>query len=54
MLILYNFSMLLSNEYPGFRSVLGWILIVLPLLVSFAIMVSRIQSGPDLAVPPEH
>ncbi len=51
MLIPYDFNLLLSNEDPGFRTVLSWILIVLPLLLSFAIMLSRIQSGPDLPDP---
>lgn len=49
MLIPYDFNLSLSNGYPGFRMVLSWILIVLPLLLSIAIMISRIQSGPDLS-----
>lgn len=48
MLIPYDLRLFPSNGYPGFGIVLGWILVVLLLLVSFAIMVSRIHSSSDL------
>lgn len=51
MLIPYDLKLFLYPGYPGWVKVLSWILMVLLLLLSFAIMVGRSKSSSDYPDP---
>lgn len=51
MRIPYDLRLFLHPDYPEWVMVVGWVWLVLLLLLNFAIMVGRIQSGSDLPDP---